>query len=96
MTLTVKQAVPALFLDVGYRSTEPGVDALKTQRQWFVTLYHSPKDDTSQKFDYVTGAKFARFAGLLGYKVAMETERPKWNQGDFFGKRFGRGSGATR
>jgi hypothetical protein len=92
----VKQGIPALFLDVGYRSTEPGVDALKVRRQWFVTLYHSPKDDTSQKFDYVTGAKFARFAGLVGYKVATETERPKWNDGDFFGKRFGRGSGATR
>jgi hypothetical protein len=77
---------------VGYKSGEPGVDALEVKKKWFVTLYHSPKDDASQKFDYATGAKFARFVGLTGYKVAQEAERPKWNDGDFFAKRFGRGS----
>jgi len=89
----VMQGVPAAFLDLGVKSSQPDVDAAKARRQWFVTLYHSPKDDASQKFDYPTGARFARFAGLLGYKVATETERPKWNDGDFFGKRFGRSSG---
>jgi len=69
------------------------VDALAVIKNWLVTLYHSPQDDASQKFDYATGARFARFAGMVGYKVAMETERPKWNEGDFFGKRFGRHAG---
>jgi len=89
----VTQGVPALYLDLGFKSSEPGVDVPKVRKQWLVTVYHSPKDDVSQKFDYPTGARFARFAGLLGYKVATETERPKWNEGDFFGKRFGRNSG---
>jgi hypothetical protein len=61
--------------------------------QWLATVLHTPKDDISQKFDYPTGARFARFVGLLGQKIAMETERPKWNEGDFFGKRFGRNGG---
>jgi hypothetical protein len=86
----VKQGVPALYLTMGYKSGAPGVDALEVQKKWLVTYYHSPKDDASQKFDYATGAKFARFAGLAGYQAAMEAERPKWNEGDFFGKRFGR------
>jgi hypothetical protein len=86
----VKQGVPALFLTMGYKSSAPGADALAVQKQWMVTFYHSPKDDASQKFDYATGAKFARFAGWVGYKVAMQAERPKWNEGDFFGKRFAR------
>jgi len=89
----VKQGVPALFLDAGYKSGAPGVDALAVKKNWFVTVYHSPKDDASQKFDYATGARFGRFVGLVGYKVAMESERPKWNEGDFFGKRFGRDAG---
>jgi Zn-dependent M28 family amino/carboxypeptidase len=84
----VKKGVPALYLDRGYSSGEPGLDALKAQMQWSATIYHSPRDEASQKFDYPTGARFARFAGLVGYKVAMQNERPSWNSGDFFGKRF--------
>jgi hypothetical protein len=75
---------------MGCKSVASGVDAMEVQKKWLVTYYHSPKDDASQKFDYATGAKFARFAGLVGYKAAMEAERPTWNEGDFFGKRFGR------
>ena len=89
----VKQGIPALFLEMGYKSSEAGVDVLKARMKWMETVYHSPKDDVSQKFDYRTGARFARFAGLVGQKIAMETERPTWNDGDFFGKRFGRGRG---
>jgi Zn-dependent M28 family amino/carboxypeptidase len=89
----VKQGIPAVFIEMGYKSSEAGVDALKARLEWLITVYHSPKDDTSQKFDYLTGAKFARFAALLGYKVAMESERPRWKDGDFFGKRFGRPGG---
>jgi Zn-dependent M28 family amino/carboxypeptidase len=84
----VKKGVPALFIAPGYRSGEPSFDALNAQRQWSVTIYHSPKDEASQMFDCTTGARFARFAGLVGYKVAMQNERPSWNSGDFFGKRF--------
>lgn len=89
----VKKGVPALLLFPGYSSGEPGLDALNAQMQWFVTIYHSPKDEASQKFDYPTGARFARFAGLVGYKVAMQNERPSWDSGDFFGKRFAGASG---
>ena len=89
----VKKGVPALFLNPGYSSGEAGLDALNAQMQWSVTIYHSPKDEASQKFDYPTGARFARFAGLVGYKVAMQNERPSWNSGDFFGKRFAATSG---
>ena len=87
----VEQGIPALFLAPGVRSNDPKVEALEAHKKWLVTRYHSPKDDASQGFDYETGARFARFVGLVGYKVAMERARPTWNEGDFFGKRFGRG-----
>ena len=87
----VEQGVPALYLAPGYRSNDRRVEPLEAQKKWLVSRYHSPKDDASQGFDYETGARFARFVGLVGYKVAMESARPTWNEGDFFGKRFGRG-----
>jgi Zn-dependent M28 family amino/carboxypeptidase len=87
----VKQGIPALHLAPGYRSSRPQVDALEAHLKWLATTYHSPKDDGTQPFDYETGARFARFVGLVGYRVAVERARPTWNEGDFFGSRFGRG-----
>nr|AHZ46190.1 peptidase [uncultured bacterium N27-1E] len=89
----VKQGVPASYIAPGYKSSEQGVDGLEVLKEWLVTFYHSPKDDTSQTFDYPIGARFARFAGLMGYKIAMDSERPRWNEGDFFGNQFGRDGG---
>jgi hypothetical protein len=86
----VKQGVPSLFVDVGVTSTRPGVDALATLRKWLVTVYHSPQDDVTQPIQYETSARFAGFAFELGYAIAMDAQRPRWNGGDFFGDHFGR------
>ncbi len=87
----VKKGVPSLMIDVGLKSTEPGVDGLAILKKWLVTVYHSPKDDSSQPIHYETSARFARLAFRLGYAVAMDPERPHWNNNDFFGTRFGSG-----
>jgi hypothetical protein len=87
----VKKGIPSLYVDVGVKSTEPGVDALALLKQWLVTVYHSPKDDLSQSIQYETSARFARFAFRLGHAVAMDPERPHWNDNDFFGTKFGSG-----
>jgi hypothetical protein len=55
-----------------------------------VTIYHSPKDDASQSIEYETSARFARFAALVTYYIAIDPKRPAWNATDFFGERFGR------
>lgn len=49
----VKKGIPALFVDVGVTSTEPGVDGLALLKKWLVTVYRSPKDDASQPIHYV-------------------------------------------
>lgn len=89
----VEQGIPALYLAPGYRSDNPGIDALEAHKHWLLAWYHSPKDDANQTFDYETGARFARFVGRVGYEVAAERGRPAWNDGDFFGGRFGSGRG---
>jgi Zn-dependent M28 family amino/carboxypeptidase len=85
----VKQGIPALHVAPGYRSSRPQVQALEAHLKWLATTYHSPKDDGTQTFDHETGARFARFVGLVGYRVAVGRARPAWNEGDFFGRRFG-------
>jgi hypothetical protein len=85
----VKKGIPSVFVDVGVRSTQPGVDGLSLLKQWLVTTYHSPKDDLSQPIDYETSARFARFVFRLGRAISMDSERPRWNDNDFFGKKSG-------
>jgi Zn-dependent M28 family amino/carboxypeptidase len=91
----VKQGVPSLFVDVGFKSATPGVDALAMFKKWLVTNYHSPKDDVTQPIQYPTSARFAGFAFALGHAIAMAPEPPRWNENDFFGSKFGR-QAATR
>jgi len=54
-----------------------------------VTLYHSPKDDMNQTLDFESGARFSRFVFRFCYAVANNVDRPIWNEGDFFGEKFG-------
>jgi metal-dependent hydrolase (beta-lactamase superfamily II) len=85
----VKKGIPAIFVDVGVKSTQPGVDGLAILKQWLVTVYHSPKDDLAQPIQYETSARFAQFVFRLGYAISMDSERPQWNDNDFFGRKFG-------
>jgi len=87
----VKKGIPAIFVDVGVKSTQPGIDGLALLKQWLVTVYHSPKDDLTQPIQYETSARFVRFVFWLGYAIAADPERPHWNENDFFGRKFGSG-----
>ncbi len=86
----VKRGVPALFFINGFGSTDPGVDGLAAVQRWLGTIYHSPKDDMSQPMHFESGAVFSRAVFLIGYEVANDPQRPRWNPGDFFGETFGR------
>ena len=78
-----------LGVGVGFDSVLPDVDPLEILKDWLVTNYHTPKDDISQPLDYESSAKLSKFAFALGHSIAMEPQRPRWNEGDFFGSRFG-------
>jgi hypothetical protein len=79
-----KAGVPALI--VGTRgSGEARAQALR----WVQTRYHAPSDDLSQPLDFTAAERFARILFRIGYGVAQEDERPRWNRGDFYGERFG-------
>lgn len=84
----IQAGVPSIFIDLGFKAVLAGVDPLAEMKKWNVTKYHSPKDDASQPIDYETSARFSRFAALLTYLTANDSQKPTWNPNDFFGKRF--------
>lgn len=85
----IKKGIPSVFLMMGFESTSPDIDALEVFKNWLVTNYHTPKDDISQPLDFESSARMSRFAFTLGYLIAMEPQRPRWNESDFFGNKFG-------
>jgi hypothetical protein len=84
----VKQGIPAVWPRAGLKSSNPNIRPAEIRKRWVETIYHKPQDDMNQRFDFVSGAKYARYSFLLGYIVARKTDRPKWNAGDFFGEHY--------
>jgi len=86
----IKQGIPALFLFPGFQSADPEVDGAAFLQRWLTTIYHSPKDDMSQDFDFDEAARVTKMNFLVGHLAANTEQPPSWNPGDFFGERFGR------
>jgi Zn-dependent M28 family amino/carboxypeptidase len=85
----VKAGIPAIHLKPGNKSTDPSVDGAKLTRDWLRTIYHSPKDDLSQTFDWASGARYAETNLRLVRAIADAPSRPSWTPGDFFADKFG-------
>jgi hypothetical protein len=85
----VQQGIPAVCIEDGIHSTDPGVDGLKVQKEWEATKYHTPLDNMDQVLDYDSAARASRVNFLVGYEIAQQDAAPAWNKGDFFGEKFG-------
>lgn len=86
----VKQGVPALAISEGFKTVDPSLDGRKIAVQWETTRYHTPQDDMNQPLDFNAARKCTQVILAVGYEVAQDEERPKWNPGDMFDQRFGR------
>jgi hypothetical protein len=87
----VKAGIPAIHLKPGNKSSDPSVDGAKMTREWLRNVYHSPRDDMSQRFDFASGARYAETNLRLVRAIANAAQRPTWTKGDFFRETFGRG-----
>jgi hypothetical protein len=85
----VRKGIPAMILKAGSKSSDPSVDGAGITRLWLREVYHSPKDDMHQPFDFASGVRYAQMNFLVGYLVVNDASRPAWNRGDFFGGLFG-------
>jgi len=84
----VRQGIPAVYLDGGVIAKDPKVDGKKLMENFLKTHYHQPSDDTTLPIHYSTAAKMAALNARIGQLVADDPYRPRWNLGDFFGKKF--------
>ena len=83
------RGIPAVLVAFGFRTVDPGINGMQVFLDLQRTRYHQPSDDLSQPMNFEVGAKNTRFNFLLGYVAAQDDARPRWNDGDFFGKTFG-------
>jgi Zn-dependent M28 family amino/carboxypeptidase len=88
----VRKGIPAIFVTSGVESTEPEAGGLAVEKRWLREVYHSRRDDMSQQFDFASLVRFATLQFVAGHAVAGAAERPRWNPGDFFGRKFSKTS----
>ncbi len=86
----VRKGVPAVFLVPGFTSLDEQIDGEALFRDHLEHHYHKPSDDTSRPVDWDSAVRFARAHTRIGYLIAQQQDRPRWNDGDFFGDRYGR------
>mgnify|MGYP000367372899 FL=1 len=78
------------WLKPGFTSTDPSIDGKAVENEHRKNHYHRPSDDLSRHIDWGSAVRFARANARIGYAIAGEKDRPAWNEGDFFGEKFGR------
>jgi hypothetical protein len=86
----VRQGIPSVFLVPGFTSSDPEIDGQALFRDHIAKHYHRPSDDFSRPFDWDSALRFARANVRIGEEIANADGRPTWNEGDFFGDRFGK------
>ncbi len=82
----VKQGIPAIFPTSGGDGSPL---SLELSMAWRQEHYHAPSDDMNQPFDWPSAANFTRMAFYTTWFAADTQQPPRWNDGDFFGTRFG-------
>jgi len=86
----VRQGIPCVYLAEGVGSSDPSVDGMAVISAFMKDHWHQPSDDLSQPIEWETALRFARATVRVGYRIAMEDQRPTWNEGDFFGEKYGK------
>ncbi|URW75358.1 M28 family metallopeptidase [Sphingomonas donggukensis] len=79
----VKQGVPSVMLATGSKN-----DGARIFKEFLGKTYHTPADQPSLPFDWVSAAKFATVNYEVARDLADAPERPRWYVGSPFGEQF--------
>ena len=93
----IREGIPAIYLDGGVEPADPERDP-RVSATWFMrNCYHRPCDQADLPINYDDAARMARLSARIGRGIGDADAAPVWNEGDFFGERFGhRESGVAR
>ncbi len=80
----VQKGIPSVFLMTGFAG-----DGQQVWGEFFAKHYHKPSDEVTNPILWEAGAKFAKINYLIANEIANASERPSWNEGDFFGDLYG-------
>ncbi len=86
----VQKGIPSIFLVTGPKSLNGEEDTLPIFQGFLKDHYHQVSDDLNLPINYSAAARFTHINRRAGEIVANKTERPTWNEGDFFGTTFSR------
>lgn len=84
----IRAGIPAIYLNGGVKSHHSDFDGAASIDDFLNKHYHFPSDDANQAIHYPTAARLAELNALIAQRVANAAERPRWNTGDFFAKKF--------
>jgi len=86
----VRAGIPAVYLTGGIQAAQgSGIDPAAARLAFLRDCYHQPCDDLSQPIQYDDAARLARLNARIGQRVGDAEQPPRWNEGNFFGERFG-------
>lgn len=85
----VRAGIPAVYLDAGVSPANTSQNP-KIAATWFLrNCYHQPCDQVDLPIQYTDAARMARVSAAITRRVGDADAAPRWNDGDFFGTRFG-------
>lgn len=86
----VRRGVPSVFVVTGHGSSDSEIDGRAVWREFLSERYHTPQDQPGGvSVHWPSAAAFTRMNHEIGRLVAEADDRPRWNDGDFFGELFG-------
>ncbi|WP_101926776.1 MULTISPECIES: M28 family metallopeptidase [Luteimonas] len=85
----VRAGIPAVYLDAGTTGANASQNP-KLAATWFLrNCYHQPCDQVDLPIQYGDAARMADVSARITRLVGDAATAPRWNDGDFFGTRFG-------
>lgn len=87
----IRAGIPAVYLDGGTESADGVRDPKLALRKYLRDHYHRPSDEATLPIYWPDAVRLAKLNARIGRLVGDAAERPRWNDGDFFGGKFARG-----
>ncbi len=99
----IRAGIPAVYLTGGVlaaassagKAADVATAPTLAARDFLRNCYHQPCDDVSQPIQYADAARLARLNARIGILAGNAARQPRWNDGDFFGLRFGQPAAAS-